>query len=465
MTSIQIAACIIYLTLLPLHPICALTASDSSDTLFIDAIVEPEAPYFQQQVKYTLRLWRHSHLQRGYFLTPELPDVLLIPAAAEKTRNVIRDGQTYELLQQSYFIFPQRSGEIILPAPVFSSQELFIKGQPQVLIVKPGKKHLQPWVIANNITLNQQWKLPGLPLQAGQAIERTVVIQGQDISGAQLPRAVAPPIEKTQIQTLASETHTEIQDNRVHGTRIERFRYIPSAGGNFHLGDIKILWWDSENDSASQTVLPGRYVSIDPETAANIDIFKSHLEENTAGTEINRVKEQDLPESFIPVFTTVVLFLLLIAVVAFLICKYNLYSRLQKQLDLSSLRRKVLHACGNNDIKQLKEHFLCWAQLKLNTKKPLTLLHLTQFTSDQALIDILTTLDQALYSNQQRPLPAKQLKHKLKRFMSTAVFTQQKNSQGLPELWPIKNKGQEPVRKRIFLMMKQAPGRVLNSYK
>ena len=92
--------------------------ASGSDQPSIEAFIEPDNPYVQQQMIYTLRLYRDSHLQRGYFLQPEVPNTLLVPLQPVPAARITRQGREYEVLEQSYLLFPQRSGRLQLPAPV-----------------------------------------------------------------------------------------------------------------------------------------------------------------------------------------------------------------------------------------------------------------------------------------------------------------------------------------------------------
>jgi hypothetical protein len=410
-------------------------AKENAETLFIDAVVKPDTPYIQQQVKYTLRLWRQSHLQRGYFLTPDIPDVLVIPAPATSQRTVIRDGREYELLQQPYFIFPQRSGEIRLPPPVFSSQDLFKKGKPRVLTVKPAmdEKTMQPWVIASNIILDQQWHFPDKPIQVGQPIERTLIIRGEGIIGAQLPNPGITSIENMHIQQLATETRYDLKDNQVLGTRIERFRYIPTQAGDYKINDITIKWWNSRSDTEIKTLAPGYEIHIIPASV----LPDTQHSISSSDAEMTRISSAETEVDTITAFSDWKLILLVFStsLVAYLIWKYRLYQRLKNRVQIYSLYRDVLTACKNNDVAGIKDSLLQWAQLKLHTGNSATLLSLSQFTTDNTVIKALSALDQALYSRQHLSCSAGQLKQTLRGFMSSAVTGSDKKNHCLPDMW------------------------------
>jgi len=421
------------------------------EPLFIDAAVEPETPYIQQQVKYTLRLWRQSHLQRGYFLTPDIPDVLILPAPASSPRTVMRDGQEYELLEQTYFIFPQHSGEIRLPPPVFSSQDLFIKGKPLLLTVKPAinEKNMPSWVIATNMTLDQQWHFPDQALQIGQPIERTLVIRGEDITGAQLPRPGIQPIENISIQQQPAETRYDLTDERVHGTRIERFRYIPTQAGDYQLNDITLNWWNSPDNKQLKAVVRGRKIHINPASTIQTERASDTDSDSNSDTEYDDALSAE-PENHTTGISTGIssrvtswlssngvwlLLFLLLSFITYLLCKYSLYQLLEKHFELYLFRRDVLSACKKEDHGEIKNSLLKWAQVKFNTDSLSTLLSLSQFTTDQNAIEVLSALDQALYSENHQPYSAEQLKLALQRFMSCALAKSNKKNPVLPDMW------------------------------
>ncbi|MCP3671417.1 MAG: protein BatD, partial [Gammaproteobacteria bacterium] len=104
---------------------------------FIEVELEPKSVYVQSMVHYTIRLYRNSHLQRGYFMDQEIPDTVTEFSHDTPARYVTRAGREYELLERHYLLFPQRSGDITLPAAIFSSSNLFIQGTAPTLTVRP----------------------------------------------------------------------------------------------------------------------------------------------------------------------------------------------------------------------------------------------------------------------------------------------------------------------------------------
>jgi len=350
-------------------------------------------------------------------------------------------------LQQPYFIFPQRSGEITLPPPVFSSRNLFIKGKPQTLTVKPainGQK-IQPWVIASNMTLKQQWHFPDKPIQVGQTIERTLVIRGEGLTGAQLPRPGIPPIENMHTQQLATETRFEITDDLVHGTRIERFRYIPTQAGEYQFHDITINWWNSRSDIETKTVVRGRKFHINPVPTLQTvppddtdggtgrdDVLSAEPEIST--NKISTRVSTELSTWLSSNWGWVLLFLL-ISLISYIICKYRIYQNLVKYLQLYMSRRVVLSACRKKEPAEIKESLLNWAHLKFNIDKSSTLLSLTKFTHDINTIKVLSELDQVLYSENYQQYSAEQLKQTLQSFMSSSLAESDKKNHILPDMW------------------------------
>ena len=236
----------------------------SAADLIIESSAVPLSPYLQQQVVYTIHLYRKSHLQLGYFLTPEVPEVLIRAADPRPPVIVTREGDEYELLEQRYLLFPQRSGKIELPAPVFSSRHLFVRGEPLTLDVQPppSGEHANSWIVAEDLQLNEEWNAPDSPWRVGDPLERRITVQATGMTAAQLPEINALSQPGLRLQNLPGELHEEVTDNGLRSSRVTRLRLIAERSGEWELAPVRIRWWNSNNNSAVVSVLPGRRLTI-----------------------------------------------------------------------------------------------------------------------------------------------------------------------------------------------------------
>ncbi len=251
----------LYLTLFLLLPMLAA----GRELPFLEARVVPEQPYVQAQLQLTLRLFRESHLQRGDFLLPEIPGVLLEFVQEDEPRPADYQGQALEMIEQRYLLFPQRSGPLQLPAPIFSGHELFIKGEPITLQVRPPPEAASlPWLPIREIQLARHWVDEPGDWRVGEPRIRRLSIQARGLTAAQLPALTVPEPDGIEIQSLRVERRDEIINGELIGTSELYQRLIPTRQGDYRLESPIIHWWNTDSDQPGTAILDAELLTILP---------------------------------------------------------------------------------------------------------------------------------------------------------------------------------------------------------
>jgi len=254
-----ISTCILWMLTMP---VLAQPPSDPTRP-FIEVELEPKSAYVQSMVRYTIRLYRNSHLQRGYFVDQEIADTVTELSHDTPARYITRGGREYELLERHYLLFPQRSGVITLPPAIFSSRDLFIQGPAATLTVTPRPKPVTgTWLPAMELQLTHSIGIPKNGIYSGMQIERTIGIQARGLTGAQLPTIAVPQLEGMEIQDLGSEVEQQIVDGVMTGKRKIRQLLIPRQDGDFILPKVQIQWWDSTHNIPQVTSLPATTLTV-----------------------------------------------------------------------------------------------------------------------------------------------------------------------------------------------------------
>ena len=232
---------------------------------FLESELLPARPLVQQQVVYTLRLYRDSHLQQGHFLSPEIPDMLVYPAGESEAEPVMVDGRTMERIESRWLLFPQRSGRIELPAPVFSGWDFYLKGEPRELEVlpRPAGSGDFPWVVTPRLGISETWSRDPAHLKSGEILVRTLRVVGRDLLGAQLPSLQPGEAPGFLIQALPARTSEVLKNGVLIGERVQWFRYLAQGAGSGELPPVEVRWWDPEQGQPSVVRLPGRSYQIE----------------------------------------------------------------------------------------------------------------------------------------------------------------------------------------------------------
>lgn len=364
----------------------------SAADLIIEATAIPRSPYVQQQVTYTLNVYRRSHLQRGYFLTPEVPDTLIRPLESRPPVYVDRGGSEYQLLEQSYLLFPQRSGSIDLPAPVFSSRDLFIQGEQLTLDVRPppdgeDEKH---WIVAEDLQLTEEWLTPEPPWQAGDRLERQISVLGTGVTAAQLPEIFPASQPGLHLQKLNSELHEELIDGKLNSRRVIRLRYLAQQAGEWRLDPFVIRWWNSGQNSAVDTRLPGRTL-----TFADASIQPGPSETSTASTNSAIAEDHFIVKHWSHMLIGATLLLLVPLIWP---ARRQLFAWLNRSLYRLYFGFRLLIACRRNDPSEIKRLLQQATKLHEGREQVFSLIALAGQTNRTDTKEALLRLDERLYS-------------------------------------------------------------------
>lgn len=234
--------------LLPL--ILALWLVPAAAEPFIEVELEPAEPYVQQQVTYTLRLYRDSHLQQGDFLRPETPHVLLRHAGSSEPHRLVHQGREMEVLEERWLLFPQRSGLLELPAPVFSGRDFYLRGEPARLRVRPrpvGSGDF-PWLVTDELGLTEEWNGSLEGVRGGDSRLREIRISARQVTGAQIPPLDLPPLPHFSLHRLPPRISDTFEAGELWGERVETFLYVANGEGRGMLPAIEIRWWNPEKE-------------------------------------------------------------------------------------------------------------------------------------------------------------------------------------------------------------------------
>ncbi len=386
------------LLLWPLSSVGQNNLPDDPTEPFIEFSLEPEQPYVQAMVRYTIRLYRHSHLQRGYFLDQNPPELVTELYRDEQPRVVKHAGREYELIEREYLLFPQRSGDIDIPAPVFSSRDLFVTGKSPTLKVKPrpdaGDWH---WLPAQALELTQKLELPQGEVSRGMQLERSITIQAQGLTGAQLPELPPPNIDGFEVQDLGSRVEQKITEGIMVGQRHMRQLLIPRQAGKFTVPGIDLKWWDTKNNQAQLARLPLFNLTVVESLASSV--APETKPEPVAVTE--ELAEDDDQIATAPGSANLKLLATVLSLLVYgvLIWHYRLLPRLKRQLQLATQKRRFQQACQANDPATAAATLIAWGELRWGNQAPVSALGFQDQFDSPEVTSCLRDLDRANYSN------------------------------------------------------------------
>jgi len=412
----------------------AIESEKTKKETFIVAEISSIEPYIQQQVLYSIKLYRDSHLQRGYFHTPNISNAIIKALPPIPVQKVIYNNLEYELLVQQYHLYPQSSGKITLPEPIFSSQELFVKGKALSIDVKPANNVTlnRTWFIADKVELTEQWTGNFNELNTGDFLQRRIIIQAQNTLSLFLPEIQFEQIPGLHIERLPAKLSDITIKNNTTAQRIERFRIIAEKAGKYQLPAINITWQNGQTESIQKSQLAMKEISVSDSELTN-QINQPIVA--TGNLKLNKDKEI-INNNFIninSIINSTIGFLLLIFFLA------GLYVLKLPRIVTNYINKKVIkyqlsEACKNNNAKKAREILIQWAEKNIDDNK-IQLLSLTKITQDNKIKQTIIELDKSFYSKNQNNWDGRTALSNLLNLINSYSGMSNKSSSNLARLW------------------------------
>jgi hypothetical protein len=371
---------------------------DLNDDLFLQVDASPNNPYVQEQVIYTLKLFRRLNLAQASLTEPEVPAAVVVKLDEDRNYNTRFDGEDYIVTERKYAIFPQRSGPLTI-APIALTAAVIINNQRRrfngffnqpstrtrrvvskaltlnVLPI-PAEQKAKNWLPAEQVYIEQQWSADINNLVAGEPITRTVTLLVKGSTVSQIPEL------NFSTKIISTDTNGQLKNypdqpvlkeqHKADGLvafREEKIAYIPSAAGTYQLPEIVISWWNVNTQSIEQASLPT--VTLTAAAASDSALIDNDQDPAAANNALSNNALIGSDNSLNP----------WIWLAAFLACGWlatTMYFLTQRQAEQTqprdktlknkqlSIRKSLRHACTKNDASAAKDALLRWAKQEYN---------------------------------------------------------------------------------------------------
>ncbi len=426
--------------------------------IFLDAKVSSEKIYVQQQMVFTISLYRAVQTHYASLTEPTAGNSIIEKLGDDTQFEKIIDNKRYIVTQRKYAIFPQESGDIEISPVTFtadvndnnrrrstflnSTRPISVSTQPIKIAVKPKPANAPtPWLPAENVTLTDRWSPNPQSLKVGEPITWTVNLTVQGLSESQLPEINFPTIQGLQLYPDTPQKERNITPNGVQGQRIEKFAVIPSQSGEITIPEVKLQWWNTKTDSVQTAVLPPRTFNVLPS-----DNQQAQTPELPTVKVEPVIKEPVLSENNLAwKYTSAGLLLLwLLTLLAYFkksptVTAQYPTGETNKQPPIEnaqSILKQLKQQANNNQVSAVEKLLIQLAQAAGFTKIQ-SLGSLKSLLAEQSLISKVQNLELMLYSSQ-RSEQLVELNNQDIEQIYQQLFSQRKNkgSQGIPPLYP-----------------------------
>ena len=448
------------------------SAASGKQPIYTETLVDKSAVYIQEQIILTHRLYTSVQL-RDYSLSElDIPGAIVQRLGDSQFQKVI-NGRNYLVLEVRYAIFPQSSGKLDIPPLRFGAYETASRSQfgsfssrgnrvfrdtdaKRIdIMARPAHVPANEWMPSSKVELSEQWSGDLDSLIVGEPITRTIRINAQGLTGAQI--LPLPIIESPNYKVYPDQPQLEEQaiGDGVLGTRTESLALVPNRAGELVIPAIEMRWWDTKNQRMQTASLPATKVQVNPSTAIN----NAPLANNAPLTTMEPLDLNPEPAGFFGsvgsakasmlVKLSLLLNALLLATIALLLFSRRKQrtikqtSSQQKTSPLLNLKQQLKAIeieAKNNNLMAMRDGIVTWGQCLFAETPPTTLKALSLLLDDAELQQQFAQLDRQLYKGEaestEDSLDVSLLLQRLKQQSTFSRSSVSSSGNGLKPLYP-----------------------------
>jgi hypothetical protein len=282
------------------------------DDVFLEVTAEPLAPYVQQQVRYTVKLYFSFGLTDGNLSEPQADGVVVQRLGQDKSYLATIGDRRYHVMERHYALTPEKSGMLNLPALVFRGNTLDAAdptgffSRPRTISARSDAAELnvkpkpgawpaaEPWLPAQSMLLKDDSELPN-EIHVGDPVTRTIRLQAQGLGFEQLPELELTAPDGAEIYPDKADTRTRDDGTWLYGERVRKFAFVPTRPGSLTIPGVSVRWWDTVHDHMETAELPARTLNVLPAVGAKGATGAPATEPNAPSTEAAAPAAATLP--------------------------------------------------------------------------------------------------------------------------------------------------------------------------
>jgi hypothetical protein len=416
-------------------------SGQESGELFLEVAGEPRTAYVQQQIIFTVRLYRQVNIRNDSSLSdPQFPgmDAIVQQLGDGSNYQTMRNGQSYAVIERRYAVYPQKSGTfsstplqfdgIIVEnsrrsgfmfdpfSPSVRQKRVFSRALSFTIKPVPASMENEPWLPAGSVKLSEQWSENPPKFTVGEPITRTVVISAQGLTSSQLPAVGANAVDGFKFYPDQPALSDNKSDTGNNGVRTQKIAIMPTRAGTFMLPAIEVKWWNVNTDRMETARLPAKTVTVLPGNADTNGALpppapasNPNPDETATSPAASANAMPSSAETLSPAdrmtrlwpWIALVLGLGWLGTLVLLLKRRNGSASdneaAQEDESLRKLESQLKRYCQANDAPQTKSTLLAWAKLRWPNKPPTSLTALAD-RCGPGLSSELRALDRSLYS-------------------------------------------------------------------
>ncbi|MEM9243918.1 MAG: BatD family protein [Pseudomonadota bacterium] len=406
--------------------------------LFMQASTAIEKTYVNAPVLYTIKLYYANNITGGQISPPHSDKLSFKPLGKGDRYTANVHGRYYQVVEQHYLLTPTQSGEITIGPAIFQGtatgrqsnnnfgffsmsggRPIAAQSNSVKLDVQAMPSGVSPltWFPAQAVKLSDTWTLTGDTLTVGTPVTRTINLTALGIDSSVMPDLNITAPDHVNAYPDKTQSQDGIKNNTLMAEKIYKIAYIPTEAGTLTFPPIQIKWWDNKDGTAHVATLAAKQFQVKPaaKTASNTGAT-TQTPSTGATTPTNTPTAEKIiiekKTSKIWLLSTIILLILwLLTLLAWFIQNKSSKKKQtsedllpdqqnKQQIKLKKLQRQLKSACQKNDAQTIHSALIDWASVYFNDKNIRSLHGIRQHVTDQALLQQLDYLEQAVYRQQ-----------------------------------------------------------------
>lgn len=256
--------------------------------LFLEVTADRDSVYLQAQLLYTVRFYTATRIMDYTLSEPTFAkgSAIIRKLGDDYQFETKRGGHRYVVVERRYAIFPQTTGELEINPILFEGQILtgrqttlqLFNQQLQIKRIRservsakvkavPTSFSGKEWFPASRVSLDSEWL--SREFRVGEPVTRKLKISAVGVDSSLIPSPTKDrKVSDIKIYPDQPQLKDGVGSGGLIGERLESIAVIPTREGRLVMPEIKVIWWDVDEDRQRVEVIPQMVVEVLPSTDA-----------------------------------------------------------------------------------------------------------------------------------------------------------------------------------------------------
>ena len=262
----------------------AASNAKAGDDVFVEVVAEPNSPYVQEQVRFSVKLYFALNFSDGSLDEPQGEGVVIHKLGQDAYYAADVGGRRYRVWQRRYAMVPEKSGALTIAPVTFRGHAIdpgdvnsfFSRGRAVSahseatsfdVRARPSASGTEAWLPARAVTMTASGIDAHSEARVGEPLTLTLHVQAQGLGFEQIPELKLPKIDGADVYPDKTTTQNRDDGEWLYGERERKFAIVPNRAGSLLLPAISLGWWDTARDRAASAEVPPLTLQVLPAVA------------------------------------------------------------------------------------------------------------------------------------------------------------------------------------------------------